>query len=156
MSVCQKHIHSFQKHDACTLCWTTWFCNYSQHGHSHPCFFCQKPDFGHWQFAMKAKCVSCGTMAISFPTASWFTAQSSCHSIIGRHDQNFHKGGNPIQGGKASDDPRWPSHPGNKMLLLTNLSIHWFHIGGARRPTMMMQSIWLGPQCLPTRSKFQC
>ena len=29
----------FKKLDACTLCWTTWFCNYSQHGHSHPCFF---------------------------------------------------------------------------------------------------------------------
>ena len=127
----------FKKHDACTLCWTTWFCNYSQHGHSHPCFFCQKPDFGHWQVAMKATCVSCGTMAISFPTASWFTAQSSCHSIIGRHDQNFHKGGNPIQGGKASDDPRWPDSPLWRKAIPTtqaNLSPHhpisvWPHCG---------------------------
>ena len=100
-------------------------------------FFCQKPDFGHWQVAMKATCVSCGTMAISFPTASWFTAQSSCHSIFWRHDQNLHKGGNPIQGGKASDDPRWPDSPLWRKAIPTtqaNLSPHhpisvWPHCG---------------------------
>ena len=100
-------------------------------------FFCQKPDFGYWQVAMKATCVSCGTMAISFPTASWFTAQSSCHSIFWRHDQDFHKGGNPIQGGKASDDPRWPDSPLWRKAIPTtqaNLSPHhpisvWPHCG---------------------------